>query len=170
MKNAMFVAGLVVVSLTLGAPTASFAQIGKAAMVSPGKTSAFVNVRDVACSVSEPIASVTILRAKSHSVLQMQGTLATSGFGNNPSAFSLSGAIYVEDEASGQFVVPPQTLGGQVCPAGLGGNCTLSFTAFLDLDDPAYAIFVNKRVSIELFALAQGELVDGTLAVQLQKK
>ncbi len=169
MKNAMFVAGLVVVSLTLGAPTSSFAQIGKAAIVSPGKTSAFVNVRDVPWSLSEPIASVSILRAKSHSVLQMQGTLATSGFGNNPSSFS--GAIYVEDEASGQFVVPPQALGGQVCPAGIGGNCTLSFTAFLDLDDPAYAIFVNKRVSIELFALAQsGGLVNGTLAVQLQKK
>jgi hypothetical protein len=169
--QASTVARRIVVVVGALCATPVLAQVTTPKIVSPGKTSAFANVREVPFSAFVPVASVEILRAKRHCVLLMQATVAGSRLTDNPPF--IEALTYVEDEASGTVALASQTLGGQACSPAPGSDCTFSFTSFFDLDDPANAIFLNKPVTIELFAFtntASTAAANATLAVQLVRK
>jgi hypothetical protein len=114
--------------------------------------------------------SATIERGKRHSALLMQTTVSLySGTGDSD---NLVLAMYVEGDQGGS-VLPSTYQASQACPV-FGGGCSVTLVAYLDLDDPRSAIFVNRPAKVELFVFNPNgsgiATVDGTLAVQLVRK
>ena len=164
MRTGLLVGGFLLATLAARPTLAQSASSGQHAAFSS------VHLAAVPPISSSELMSATIERGKRRSALLMQTTVSLySGTGDSD---NLVLAMYVEGDQGGS-VLPSTYQASQACPV-LGGGCSVTLVAYLDLDDSQNAIFVNKPAKVELFVFnpsgAGIATVDGTLAVQLVRK